>query len=276
MTNYLTINYLQMKKIFNYGKGRIQYYDQGNGKVIILIHGYLETSDIWSSFAKKLSRQFRVISLDLPGHGGSDIFDSIHTMEFMATVVKDLCESLDIRKAFITGHSLGGYVTLAFVDLFPGMLYGYCLFHSHPFADSPEVIEKRKLEIGLLKEGKKDKFIPDSILKMYATPNLGKFRDALKRSKKISDSIPVEGIIAVLKGMMARPSRQAVMEKGQVPLLWILGTMDNYINCEQIQTKVNLPANAEVFILKNSGHMGFIEEEGLALEKLTEFVEELS
>ena len=70
-----------------------------------------------------------------------------------------------------------------------------------------------------------------------------------------------EGIIAVLNGMMARPSRLSVMEEGKVPCLWILGAMDNYIPCDTIQKRVKLPSNARVVVLEKSGHMGFIEEE---------------
>jgi homoserine acetyltransferase len=152
------------------------------------------------------------------------------------------------------------------------MLSGYCLFHSQPFSDSPETLEKRKREIYLVKEGNKDLMITDNISRMFATSNLQKFSDAFQKLKEAALSIKGEGIIAVLKGMIARPSRLSVMESGKVPCLWILGSMDNYINCEQIQTKVRLPANAKVVILKESGHMGFVEEEEKSLEILTEFI----
>ena len=265
-----------MKEYFEFSNGRIRYTDQGRGNVIVLIHGYLETSEIWSSFAGKLAEKFRVISVDLPGHGKSDVFGDVHTMEFMATTIRDLIENLGIKKIFMTGHSLGGYVTMAFVDLFPDMLTGYCLFHSHPFADSAEVVVKRKMDINAVRAGKKDKLIPLSISKMFANTNLLKFPDALQRSMKIASSVPARGITAVLKGMMARSSRLPVMEEGRVPCLWLLGAMDNYINCEQIQLKVKLPANAEVCILKNSGHMGFIEEEEQSLATLESFIRKLA
>lgn len=265
-----------MKKFIEYGQGRIHYTDQGDGKIIVLVHGYLETLEIWSSFAGKLAGKFRVISVDLPGHGDSDIFDDVHTMEFMSAAIRDLVQSLGTEKVFLTGHSMGGYVTIAFADLFPDMLAGYCLFHSHPFADSQEVLVKRKLDINVVSKGEKDQLIKTSISRMFATPNLQKFSGALQRSMKVGSSVPAKGITAVLRGMMARPSRLSVMEAGRIPCLWILGAMDNYINCEQIQTKVRLPGNAEVHILKNSGHMGFIEEEELALKILGSFVQRLA
>jgi pimeloyl-ACP methyl ester carboxylesterase len=72
--------------------------------------------------------------------------------------------------------------------------------------------------------------------------------------------------------MMARPSRVSVMEKSPVPCLWILGRMDNYINCNVIQTKLELPSNAQVVIMENSGHLGFIEEEDLSVNVLGDFI----
>ncbi len=252
--------------------GKISYTDRGKGRVIILLHGYLETSDIWRSFSEKLAADFRVIAVDLPGHGLSDIFGKEHPMEFMAEAIRELLEYLGIRKAFITGHSLGGYVTLAFLELFPEYLSGYCLFHSHPLADSPETIKNRHREIKLVQKGMKDHMYPANVTKMFATSNIEKFSEAIQRSKEISSSISGEGIIAVLKGMIARPSRLEFMEKGIVPCLWILGRMDNYIPCEAIIEKVNLPPNATLIILENSGHIGFVEEEEKSVALISEFI----
>lgn len=264
-----------MEGLFRYGTGNIHYSDQGSGEVIVLLHGYLETSEIWHSFADKLKTDFRVISLDLPGHGSSDMFGEVHTMEQIATAVYELIKKLDIRKIFLLGHSLGGYATLAFAELFPEMLSGYSLFHSHPFPDSDEALEKREREIKFVLAGKKELIYPDNVSKMFATSNLQKFTNELNHSKKIASSISGEGIVAVLRGMMVRPSRQKVMESGRIPCLWILGAMDNYIDCVNIQTKVQLPENAEVVILKNSGHLGFIEEEDRSVEVITKFIKKV-
>jgi pimeloyl-ACP methyl ester carboxylesterase len=264
-----------MNYYIHYNDGKIYYSDIGGGDIIVLLHGYFETSDIWTGFAKKLSSAYRVISVDLPGHGLSKVYSECHTVEFMAGAVKCLLDNLNIKKIFLAGHSMGGYVTLAFVDLYPGMLKGYCLFHSHPFEDSMETLEKREKEIKVVRSGKKYLLYPENISMMYASENTGKFREALQRSKDIASTIPDEGIIAVLYGLMARPSRLSVMEEGKVPCLWILGKMDNYIPFDSVQKNVKLPANAKVMILENSGHMGFIEEEDLSARTLTNFIKGL-
>jgi pimeloyl-ACP methyl ester carboxylesterase len=257
---------------FHFRDKRISYTDSGKGSVIVLLHGYLESLNIWNGFAGRLAQNFRVISVDLPGCGQSDVYGDIHTMEFMATAVKELTDHLQINKIFLTGHSLGGYVTLAFLELFPEKLSGFCLFHSSPFPDTPEATAKRRREIAIVKSGKKNLMYPDNVTRMYATSNLELFSAALKRSKEIASEIPGEGIIAVLNGMIARPSRLSLMESGKVPCLWILGSMDSYIPCEAIQQRVKLPANATVVVLDKSGHMGFIEEEEKSVRVIKEFI----
>lgn len=261
---------------FSYKGGRIHFSDSGSGTPIVLMHGYLESSEVWNGFAEKLASGFRVISVDLPGHGLSDVYGEVHGMEFMATGIKELIDYLDIKKVFLTGHSLGGYVTMAFLELFPDNLNGYCLFHSQPFSDPPAVIEKRKREIEIVKMGKKNLMYPDNVIRMFAPSNLEKFAGPLQRSKDIASRLPGDGIIAVLNGMMLRPSRLSFMEDGEIPCLWILGLMDSYIPCELIQTKVKLPSNGRVVVLENSGHMGFIEEEERSLEVIREFVNSVS
>lgn len=260
---------------FSYKGGKIHYSDIGNGDVIVLLHGYLESSEVWNGFAARLELQFRVISLDLPGCGLSDVYGEIHSMEFMATAIKRLLDDLNLHKVFLTGHSLGGYVALAFLELFPDQLSGYCLFHSQPFEDSAAALEKRKREIEIVKTGKKNLIYPDNVIKMFATSNLEKFSAAVQRSEDIASLISGDGIIAILNGMMNRPSRLSFMEEGRVPCLWILGTMDNYIPCELIQTQVKLPSNARVVVLTDSGHMGFVEEEELCVKIISEFVKKI-
>jgi pimeloyl-ACP methyl ester carboxylesterase len=250
----------------------VWYTDRGSGFPVILIHGYMETSEIWESFGERLSDEFRVIAIDLPGHGRSESFSDTHTMELMSGVVKELLDSAGIRKTVLAGHSLGGYVTLAFLERYPEYLSGYCLFHSHPMSDTEQAKEKRKSEIAAVLEGKKDQIYPGNIEKMYAGINLEKMAGRVNRSKRIAAGISGDGIIAVLRGMMARPSRVKVMEETSVPCLWILGRHDNYIPFDAIRQRVSMPENATTVILDGSGHMGFMEEEDHSVTVVKDFL----
>lgn len=262
-----------MDKHFFFEHKRITYTDDGTGNAILLIHGYLESKSTWDAFGQDLAKSYRVITIDLPGHGNSELVSETQSMELMAEVARDLLVNLGIRRALICGHSLGGYVALAFADLYPALLYGYCLFHSHPFADTPEALEKREREIGLIEAGKKDLMYPENVKRMFAESNLEKFQSELERSKEIAAQIPGKGIIAVLRGMMARPSRLGVMEKGNVPCLWILGTMDNYVDFNKMKTGVKLPHGSFTEVLENSGHLGFIEEKDKSLSLIRSFAD---
>jgi pimeloyl-ACP methyl ester carboxylesterase len=254
---------------------KVWFSDSGSGNSVVLLHGYLESSEVWNGFGSELSKSFRVISVDLPGHGLSEVYGETHSMEMMAEVVKDILDFLEIKKTIIAGHSLGGYVTLAFLEFYPERLKGYCLFHSHPLPDSPEAIEKRKREISIVEAGRKDLMYPGNIEKMFAPVNLEKMAEYLLKSKDIASRIPGEGIIAVLNGMMTRSSRVSTMEEGRVSCLWILGSMDSYIQTGVVLPKVKLPSNAKVIILENSGHLGFIEEKELSLKIVKDFADSL-
>ena len=238
----------------------ISYDDKGIGKPLVFLHGYLEAKEVWQPLTSILSGEFRIIAVDLPGHGASGIAGEVHTMDLMAEAVSEVMKDAGIDRALMTGHSLGGYVALAFADKYPEKLAGYVLFHSHPHADPPEAVEKRNREISLVRAGKKDLMYPGNISMMFAERNLVKMREAVIRFKDIASENPGEGIVALLKGMIARPSRKNIVEGGMVPLLWILGRHDRYFTPEKVLRDIKLPHNAEVEILEESGHLGFIEE----------------
>ncbi|HKK40944.1 MAG TPA: alpha/beta fold hydrolase [Bacteroidales bacterium] len=258
----------------NNGK-RISYTDSSTGYPVVLIHGYLETSESWDGFADKLAEGFRVIAIDLPGHGSSDLIGETQTMEDLATSVKSLLDNLGISDFFLIGHSLGGYITLAFVEMFKSVLSGYCLFHSHPFPDTDEAIEKRKKEVAMAQSGQKELFYRENVKMMFAGQDLKKCLSAVEKAVDIASGIDARGISAVLKGMMLRPSRLNVVEEGEVPFLWILGALDKYIDCNKVRAKIAMPVNASLVILEASGHMGFIEEQDKAVAIVSEFIRHL-
>lgn len=254
-----------------YEQGRVKYSDLGKGNAIVLLHGYLETGEVWQPLENLLAATHRVLSVDLPGHGGSEVTGDPHTVEYMADAVRAVIRDSGEKKVLLAGHSLGGYVTLAFAEKYPELLTGYVLFHSHPFADSQEAIAKRKREITLVRAGKKDIMYPSSISMMFAEQNLAKMPEALARSKEIASQNSAEGIIAMLNAMMARPSRSSLVESGALPLLWILGRHDLYFSPEKALGDIKIPGNGRVVILENSGHLGFVEETDLAAELINEF-----
>lgn len=252
---------------------KVNYRLSGSGIPIVLLHGYLESVEIWNGFGAKLSNTFKVLMIDLPGHGKSASLGEMNRMEDMATVINMLTGKLGFHKFFLIGHSLGGYVTLAFLELFAEKLLGFSLFHSHPFADSPETIEKRKREIELIRQNKKELICQVNIPNAFANENLAKFKVEIDLAKEIAVKTSDDGIIATLRGMMQRPDRSQLFKETSLPFLWILGEKDNYIPYPETTKKVSVPLNTSLVVLQNSGHMGFLEEEKQSLKAVEEFIQ---
>ncbi len=246
-------------------------YGKKQDKAVVLLHGYLETMDIWSGFAEKLAQHYYVITPDIPGHGKSGIFSSTHRMDDLSESVLAIIDKLEIKKIHLAGHSMGGYVTMAFRENHQERLFSYTLFHSTCFADNQEKKENRNREIEMIKEGKKELIVNTNIPKGFANDNHEKFSSEIENAKSIARTNSNEGIIALLKGMKKRIDRCALLKDDKIPLLLISGEKDNHIPVEVMQSIANMGANVEISFLPESGHMGFIEEPERSLEILTGF-----
>jgi pimeloyl-ACP methyl ester carboxylesterase len=264
-----------MTGIVKFKDALFHYTDEGKGDAVVLLHGYLESVDIWGTFKTELSQFYRVISIDLPGHGKSGLISETQTMEIMADAVEVILNDLDIGRAVIIGHSMGGYVTLAFAEIFPEMTTGYCLFHSHAFADSEDKKINRNREIELVKSGKKMQIINTNIPKAFANDNLVVFSGEVEKARQIAVNTPDDGIICALKGMMARPDRKRVLMESMVPVLIIAGSKDNYIPFGISEQHFNLAPKTDILILENSGHMGFLEEKEKSLQGILKYLSKI-
>lgn len=267
---------INMNRSIQFDGIAVRYSTEGTGRPVVLLHGYLLSGEAWKPLSDLLAATFRVISVDIPGHGESGVAGDTHSMEFIAEAVRAVMDDAGEKKVLLAGHSMGGYAALAFAEKYPGMLAGYILFHSHPYADAPESIAKRMREIEVVMAGKKNIMYPANISMMFAESNLNTMPSALAELRKLASANPAGGIIALLNGMMVRPLRTSVIEKGEVPLLWILGRSDRYFSPEAAMRDIKIPANAQVVILEKSGHLGFIEEPVLSAELISEFAGKLN
>ncbi len=246
-------------------------YGDSRNPPVVLLHGYLESLEIWKNFVPLLEDEFYLICPDLPGHGKSGVFSTTHTMEELADSVRDLILSLDIKKVHMAGHSMGGYVALAFADLYDEYLHSSVLFHSSCYPDTEEKRSSRNREIDLLRGGKKNVIVNTNIPMAFADDNLEEYHDELERVKEIASGSEEEGLIAVLNGMKLRPERCHVLNKDEVPWMLISGKKDNYIAFDVAQKIKDTTGIDELAILENSGHMGFIEERERSAEILKKF-----
>jgi pimeloyl-ACP methyl ester carboxylesterase len=253
---------------------KIFYSSKGQGKTIVLLHGFTESQKIWNRFVKALSKEFRVITIDLPGHGKSECVADVHTMELQADVVHAVLKKADVVKSVMIGHSMGGYITLAYARKYPKNLKGICIFHSHCFADSSEEKGNRDRTIELVRNDKYGfilKFIPglfpDEVRENYSKEISILVKEAGKMTK--------EGIIAALEGMKIRVDQSRFLDSTKLPVLFILGLKDTKAPLPRLWEMISLPAHAESLILKETGHMGYIESPEKTLQTIRHFSQKI-
>ena len=239
--------------------------DSGKGvKCVVLLHGYLESMYMWDDFLPLLTPSVRVITVDIPGHGISDAIAEKHTMELMADTLHDMLDAMGVERVTMVGHSMGGYISLAFCEKYPERLDGVVLLSSSPNADTDEKKENRRREKDVLAA-----VAPET---GFAEKNRKRLRDYIEDLVEQVHMTDEDGIVALLEGMIARKDQNEMLRQSAVRQLFILGKMDNYIPVEAAEAFVAKNPQAEVAWLEESGHMGFIEEPQACAEALLNFV----
>jgi len=192
------------------------------------------------------------------GHGYTECLGYIHTMEDQADMVHQVLRELKIRKAVFMGHSMGGYVALAFADLYPDAVKGLALLNSTSRADSKERKQNRDRAIVAVKQNH-TAFVRMSIANLFSEDNRERLSDVIEEVKKEALKTPLQGIVAALEGMKIRIDREVLFHFATYPILLILGKKDGVLNyddsLEQIEkTRVEL-------VTFPDGHMSHIENE---------------
>lgn len=262
-----------VEKFIMAGDSALHICDSEEGdKVVVLLHGYLENMLVWENFVPLLYKSVRVVTLDIPGHGISEVKGEIHSMDYLADTLAAVLDKLGIERATIVGHSMGGYVALAFAERHPNRTEAVVLLHSTPYADSDEKRKNRQREISLIKSGKKELLAHTAPEAGFAADNRNRFRTEIEDLQQTIYLTEDAGIIALLNGMIERKAQSEMLHALGRPILFILGRKDGYITAEVAEKMVADHPEAEVVWLENSGHMGFIEEAKACAAALLDFV----
>lgn len=238
---------------------------KGNGKeTLVLLHGFMENISIWNDMESHLSENFSLLKIDLPGHGKSETFAEIHTMELMADEVKKVLDYLNLEKIHLLGHSMGGYTSLAFAEKYPKILKSLTLFFSTYFADDEEKKEQRIKSYRIIK----DAF---SHYARAGIPNLFNPNERDILEGKIETALEVAlstnnlGALACVKGMVERTDKKHVLENLEAKILVIAGKHDNAVKTENTIKHLPDRTNIKSYIL-DCGHNGHWEKPSICAE----------
>lgn len=258
-----------MNKTTNFKNTTISFTDQGKGTAVVLLHGFLENKQMWNAFIPELSKRNRVIAIDLLGHGATECLGYIHTMEDQADMVQSVLQELKIRKTVLIGHSMGGYIGLAFAELYAENVKGIILLNSTSKADSEERKINRDRAIVAVKQNYSN-FIRMSIANLFSESNRERLTEVIEQVKIEALKTPLQGIVASLEGMKIRKDREIILHFASYPIQLVLGKKDGVLiyedNLDQIEgTKVQLTTFED-------GHMSHIENETELLALLLQFL----
>lgn len=263
-----------MQKTAKYRNTDIAFTDEGHGRAVVLLHGFLGSAEIWQPLSDNLKKSYRVICIDLPGHGKTPCIGYAHSMERMAKSVKAVMDSLRLKRYAMIGHSMGGYVALAFADLFPDNLRGLCLFHSSAYPDSEEKKQDRLRAIQVVKANKRV-YTKTTIQNLFAKKNLKYLQAEIAFALNIARKTSQQGIIAALLGMKDRPARDLILGLVQYPIMMVIGELDNVLPPESLLEQAALIRNPTVLYLEHDGHFGFLESPKQSAKEMRRFLRKL-
>lgn len=253
----------------SFNERSVYYTTQGEGNPIVLLHGFLESSSIWESFIAEFGKKRQIICIDLPGHGKSEILAQEHSMELMAEVVEQVLKELKLEKADLLGHSMGGYVALAFVEKNPEMVNKLILLNSTSAADTDEKMENRERSIEWVQKNKKA-YISMAISNLLTPDNNLRFQAQVDALKTEAMLFPTEGIVAALKGMKNRTDRTGVLKHFPGKKFMLTGEQDPLLDYQEIED-IAEGTRSKLYAFPG-GHLSYLENKNQFL-KIVHFIE---
>ena len=170
---------------------------------------------------------------------------------------------------------MGGYISLAFAEMFPQKLKAFGLVHSTAFADSAEKKTGRQQGIEMINEYGAFAFlkntIPNLFSKKFKETNADEVEQLIEKGKSFSE----EALTQYYTAMMNRPDRTAVLKEAKVPVLFIIGEEDIAAPLDDLLQQVHLPDISDIHILQGVGHMGMMEVPELVNKHLLSFIDSI-
>jgi len=266
-----------MKEKKNQYKGiPVVYSITGQGPVVMLIHGFGEDSSVWEHQVGFLQQSYTLILPDIPGSGRSTTPVTRQRpgvmMDTYAEIMKYILDEENVPVCTMIGHSMGGYITLAFAALFPEKLNAIGLFHSTAYSDTEERIATRKKGISFIQKYGAQDFLKQSIPNLFGPSFSAQYPDEIQKLIDRSGNFTSEALVQYYESMIERPDRTIVLKKISKPILFIIGEEDKSVYLQDSLNQCHLPLLSLINILPGVAHMGMWEMKDQACATLMKFL----
>ncbi|KGR79228.1 alpha/beta fold hydrolase [Ureibacillus manganicus] len=242
----------------------LNYTRQGEGEVLVLIHGFLGSVDVFKNVTEEFASRYDVIAVDLPGHHKSKIERVSYSVYDYAMAVADVLQRERVEDATWLGHSMGGYIVLAALEREVAKIKQAILAYSSDLSDTDEQIEKRSKQQKQILEDGVQGFV-DEVISAFFSKNAQKA--TIEYAKQIAYKASPEGLTIALDSMKSRPNQHSFIEQTTTPILVIEGTEDKVV--KPIETK-----NPNVMkVYTETGHLGMLEDPKSFITAVNKFME---
>jgi pimeloyl-ACP methyl ester carboxylesterase len=247
---------------------------KGDGEAVLWLHGLALDGSIWNDFITKFSGAYKHILVDMPGFGKSSSISAPNNLEDIAKAVKEVLDKEGVSKVSIVGHSMGGYVALAMIELYPGLVTRLCMFHSQPFADNAAKKADRKKVIVFIEKNGTEPWMKEFYNGLFAEGNREKLSSIIKNLFDRGIHFEQKHVIHTIEALMNRPDRAKILEQFAGPVLFIVGNEDAAIPAKNSLAQLDIPDVSFVEMLDGVAHMGIFEaptETKSAIEELLSY-----
>ena len=244
----------------------------GKGDAIVLLAGFPLTREIWDPQAAELAQHMLTIRPDLRGMGKSSAPDGPYLMETLAGDVAAVLDSLGVERAAIVGHSLGGYVAMAFCRMYSERVTRLALVCSRLAADTPEIAKAREdLADRAERDGRMNAIVDAYVPRLFAPLTLEAREPGVNRAREIAAQNDPRGAAAMLRGMAQRVESYDIAEELDMPVLVVAGASDQLIPVLEAEEIRRAFPNAALRVMGRSGHVPMLEEPAALSGVLLEF-----
>jgi pimeloyl-ACP methyl ester carboxylesterase len=253
----------------------LSYSVHGHGHPLLLLHGFGEDSRIWDLQVEFLEKHAKVIAPDLPGSGHSpqpQAAGGFLTLEDHAAAICELLDKEEIQHCILIGHSMGGYIALAFAEKYAHRLRAFGLFHSTAAADSESKKQVRQKGIEFVREHGAGRFLTQVIPNLYAETTRQQNPGMIERHIADAQAFSNDAVTGYYRAMMQRPDRKSILQNFAKPVLFIMGEEDKTVDLHETLPQSYLARESHVHIWPRVAHMGMLENPSQANTALLEFL----
>ena len=251
-------------------------YGAASAVPLVFVHGFPFNAEIWHEQVV-FDDTYYLIMVDLPGFGASPLEKPPEevTIDWMAEEVKEVLDYLQVERAVLVGHSMGGYVALAFAEKFAERLIALSMVCSHARADTAEVRQRRYQWIELVQSAGVEA-VAKALLPNLFSPLIREYRPELVDwVYQLMLAAPPDAVIGALYAMARRPDRLHVLQGFRLPLWVSAGADDQIVPRERVLEMVEAASDSELVVIPAAGHMVMLEQPEAFNEAYLQFLERI-